>query len=238
MDGSTPVASRTSWLTIGWTGRLTASWSLAGGVAAGLLVTLLFSTGRLHPMGVPAIAAALALLGSTLGATHGAILGALSRPRHERQADIWTSRLLAFVCTAGAFALAILLGLWLATSAIVAATGNRAAGAGLILATVVSLGILLWASTLGWRAFEIAFARWPERRLGALLVSGTFLLLLIVFLAIRPALPGRQAELSTFGSVLLAVLATLWVTAPAVVVMLGWRRSLRHSSSWTTRGDP
>jgi hypothetical protein len=225
MHGSAQVGSG-NMSSIEWTGRLTASWCLAGGVAGGLLVPLLYAAGRLHPVGLPAVAAVLAVCGAVLGATHGVILGVLSRPTGEAPARWWPGVVFAVIYTAGAFAMAMLLSVWIATSTVVAATSNPLAAAGLAGAVLVATGSLAWASVLGWRAFEVAYARWPQRRLGTGLITGSFMVLLLGGLAMRPALPGRPSDLSLVGAVLLAALATLWVAAPAVV--LGLRRRARR----------
>ncbi len=59
--------------------NMAVSWSLAGGVAAGALISVLVITARLHSMGLITVAVIVAIFGSILGSVHGMLLGHIGR---------------------------------------------------------------------------------------------------------------------------------------------------------------
>lgn len=196
---------------------LVASWTLAAGLAAGTLIAGFVAAGLLHPDGV--IAVGVALLGSAFGAVHGVVLGRLGRAPGPGSGG-WRDGLASGLAAVVAAPAAATGSLWLEVSAATAGAGSGLGWAGLIVGGLLSLGIFAWATILGWRAFERAYARWPDHRLGGLLVGGAFVLLAGAFLLLRPVLPGTALQVSPLGGIVLAALATLWVALPAVVIAL------------------
>jgi hypothetical protein len=212
---------------LGWTATLAASWTLAGGVAGGVLITVLLLAGRLHPDGVLIFAGALAALGGIFGIVHGAVLGWLGRPPNEVGRLHWQERLLACGAAVAAFTVAVLLSVWFAMSAVVARNGSASGWFALAAASFVALGIFWSATMLGWHALENAYRRWPDNRLGSLLVVGAFVVLVAAFVGLRPAIPGTGLQLSMSASIALAALASLWIATPAIIVAL---RLMHHRS--------
>lgn len=207
-------------------GLLVPSWSMAGGLAGGLLVVVLLLLGSMHPDGMLLIMLMLVAVGSALGTVHGAILRRLSSSGSDGRTRL-------AVITAGAagavlgFVLALLLSSWLTLSAALVGAGRGLGWAGLILGLPVTGGLYLWAAVVGWDALRAAYGRWPEHRLGTVLLVGALVVVTGTLFALRPTLQGMDLRLSPLVIVILAALATLWVAAPAIVVALhyGHRRS-------------
>jgi hypothetical protein len=220
-----------------WPGRTAvtaASWSLAGGLAGGLLVAAFVSAGRLHPDVL--VAAVVALLFGSFGAVHGAVLAHLGRPAEDRIGTSWHSRrrwsrrALAVLATILSVGVAAMASVGLVMNAALARAGSRLGAALVIAGVVVCAGVILWATVLGWRALERAYARWPDHRLGTWLGVGVFAVLAATFVLLQPALPGMGFSVSPAGGLLLAALATVWVALPAIVIAL----SLSHRSTTGT----
>ncbi|HUH13424.1 MAG TPA: hypothetical protein VMK65_09955 [Longimicrobiales bacterium] len=205
---------------LGWMGSTTAIWALAGGVAGGLMVTALLLAGRMHPGGLMIPVVAVAIFGGVLGTVHGAVLARLGRPEGAPAHLGWREAAGALLAAGGAILLAVLIALWTTLSAAMVTTGRG--GGWLLMAgmTAVSLASVGWATLRGWHALERAFTRWPDHRLGSMLVLATFLLLAGLFLSVRPALPGTALQPGPMFLVLAAGIATLWLAAPGIVLML------------------
>jgi hypothetical protein len=208
------------WSRPGGIALLTVSWSLAGGLAGGLLVVLLMSVGRLHPDPLPAIL--MAALGSVLGAVHGAVLARLGRPEVAQASDRRDRWLITLSFAVVACIAAVIGSGWLALSAATARAGSMVGWVMLATGGILSLGTFVWATVLGWRALEHAYARWPDHSLGSWLTVGVFLVLTGTFLVLRPAFPGTGLPVSPMGGLFLAAVATLWVALPAIIIALSF----------------
>ena len=207
----------------GWTGYLAAVWALAGGVAGGAMITLFVLAGRMHPDAALLFAAVAATLGSVLGAVHGAVLGRLSGPSGQDGRTSFTDTLLNGLLVICGIIGSVLLAMWLTLGAMLARIGNLPALAGFAVALAISGVILAWGTSVGWRAMEIAYERWPEHRLGGRLLLGAFAVIATAFLALRPAIPGTELQLPVYALFALAALAALWLAAPAIVFALRLR---------------
>jgi hypothetical protein len=205
---------------VGWTATVAASWTLAGGVAGGVLVSVFVLASRIHPEAVVPLALLMASLGAILGTVHGTVLGHLGRPPAGTYVLTRTDRLLALGLVLLAFPLALLLAQWLAMAAVLLLAGSIWGWPTVLGSSALAAAALIWASTVGWRTLETALHRWPDHRLGGWLVLGSFAVLLVVFLALEPTLPGTELRLNRGGWVVLAGLATLWVAAPAIILAL------------------
>jgi hypothetical protein len=205
---------------LGRSAQLAVTWAVAAGGAGGGLVAALLLAGRMHPEAGITVGALLATVGSMLGAVHGSVLGYLGRPESDIHATSWTERAFAMVVAAGALIGAITLALWLVLSALVVRAGSAWGWVAFTAAAALGLVFALQATLLGWRSLDTAYARWPEHRLGTLLVLGAFGVLCAVFLALRPAIPGTQLQLSAIAWIFVAALATLWIATPVIVIAL------------------
>jgi hypothetical protein len=210
---------------------MVASWSLAGGLAGGLLIVGFILAGRLHPDML--VAVTMATLGSIFGAVHGSILGVLARPARVERGRRWWEWAITGVGFAAAFMIAVAATLWLSLSAVAARVGAPSSWVILTAGVAVCLGVFIWATVLGWRSLESAYARWPDHGLGRWLVLGVFLLLTGVLLLLRPVLPGTGLQLSVLATIVMAAVATLWIALPAIIITLSVtrRRWLRLEGS-------
>lgn len=201
--------------------RMVLSWTTTGGLAAGGLllgVTALASPADAQEL-LP-LAPVLFILGAAAGLVHGSILAYVGRP------PTLPGRVaLAQIGIAGLAAIPALLVAWVATAWISLTSAVLTLHAWST-AVVTSLGwiagiaVCCWAAIEGWHALERAFARWPESRPGALLISGTLAILALTFVLYRPSFGPGQFRLTSWGALLLAFMATLWIATPVVIVAL------------------
>jgi hypothetical protein len=194
---------------------MTASWALAGGSAGALLTAVLLLSGRVHPDALLLTAGFFALGGCMLGTVHGAVLGYLGRPALMRS-DASRPLLATLLATVLAVGAALGYATWMALAASLARADHPAGWIALLAALPFAIAGIAWATYLGWHALELAYDRWPDHRIGSFLVLGAFVVLLAIFLALQPAVPGTELQLSPFASTMLAALVTLWLAAPAI----------------------
>jgi hypothetical protein len=230
---------------IGLHGWGTIAWSAAGGIAlGGVLVAVMTLSGRLSGLGLFITASGLFLIGAVLGLVHALVLGYLGRPAGLAPAaaarDLGRSALYVLV----ALPFAWIVALWIALSMPAMYLGRTGALVAVGLAWAAGTGVLAAAGVAGWRMLRNAYARWPERRVGTVLVATTFAALLVLFQADRPEIWGLQLRLNATGAVLLAVVATLWIAGPVVTLALRMLQALpgRHPApaltpSWRVVGD-
>lgn len=206
---------------IGLPGRVAVTWTMAGGVVlGGVLVAAMTLAGRLSGHGLFVTATGLFLIGSLLGALHGAVLGYLGRPAgmDRREALHCVGR--AGMYAVPGSALAWLLTIWVAMTLVAAMTDGLGATVLVAVAWMGSAAVLAWAAVSGTRALVNAYARWPQRNLGTVVVAASFGALLIAFLADRPMMWLLRMRVTEVGAVLLAAAVTLWVVGPLVTVAL------------------
>jgi hypothetical protein len=228
MDDIQQQSSAPKWpqFRVGRMPAVTASWTLAGGLAGGTLVAALVFGGRVHPDALQVVTALLVSLGAALGMVHGFMLGVVGRPEKEPAPGIsqWA---LSIFGSAAAWVVGMVGSLWLGMSTVVAISGRPIGWIGLTAGGLATATILVAATVLGWRALSTAFYQWPDHALGAWLVCGTFVVLSGSLLAIRPALPGTQVQLTVGGTLMAAALATLWIALPAIVLILPFAHRTR-----------
>lgn len=213
---------------IGLPGRVAVTWATAGGLlVGGFLVAAMTLAGRLSGSGLLVTSAGLFVIGAALGFVHGGVLGWLGRPKEMSKR-----------ATAGALGRAALYALpavtvgwivagWIAMTVVALYTGEVlplvAAGG----AWLVGIALVGWAGVEGWRAVRLAYARWPQARLGTALVAAAYGALLVLFLVDRPVVWGLELRVTEVGAVLLAGLVALWVVGPAVTAALTVAERLR-----------
>jgi hypothetical protein len=209
---------------LSWSAQVAAAWALAGGAAGGVLVAALVLAGRMHPDGSANVAMLLATVGGMLGVVHGAVLGYLGRHAGtEGGAEVQPrlrDRIFAATFAGSALVAAVAIAVWTVMSAVLARSGSTWGWLALAAGGALTLAIAAWATLLGWESLETAYEEWPEHRLGALLLGGTFALLSAVLLALRPAIPGTEVQLAPIGWIAVAALATIWIATPVIVLAL------------------
>lgn len=221
---------------IGLTGRVAVSWTMAGGLLlGGVLVAVMTLAGRLSGHGILVTSTGLFVIGALLGALHGSVLGILGRPsdvsRNEALHALGRSALYG---VPGA-AVAWLATVWIAMSMVAGYLGRL--GPKILVGSAWAVGALmvLTAAFHGFRALRYAYARWPERELGTALVAASFASLLMVFLADRPTLWLLRLRVTDVGAVLLAALVAIWVAGPLVTLALRLVKQLPGRARATAR---
>lgn len=210
---------------IGVPGRVAVSWALGGGVAlGGFVVALMTLTGRLSGSGLFLSSGALFLVGALMGFAHGSVLGYLGRQEDRPAAARSVAK--GALYTLPALAVGWIVAGWIAMTTVGLFTGEAVIMALVAAAWLAGAAIVATAAWQGYRALRNAYARWPERRAGTMLVAGTFAALLVTFLADRPEIWGIDLRVTETGAVLLAAALALWVVGPLVTAALRALRSL------------
>jgi hypothetical protein len=212
---------------------------MAGGLLlGGMLVALMTLSGRLSGHGIFMTATGLFVVGALLGALHGAVLGIVGRPAGmDRREALGALARAALYAVPGA-TVAWLLTVWVAMSAVAAYLDRIGPKALVGAAWIGGLILLAVAAVQGARALRNAYARWPQRRLGTVVVAGSFAALLVVFLADRPVLWLLRLRVTEVGAVLLAAAVTIWIVGPMVTVALRLVRELPGQPRATARPRP
>jgi hypothetical protein len=205
--------------------RLVLSWTVAGGVAGGgILVGALTVTGVVEP-GLQLLAApVLFVAGAFLGLLHGGILSLVGRPRCLTRGTALRHAALAALLSLP------LLGIgWLVTAsiALTAALMTQMRASWLFFAVggwILGLALCAWALVEGWGALRAAFDRWPDGRVGSVLLTVILGVTTVLFVHARPPIVGTELRVNGLGAVALAVAITLWVALPTVWATLHFLR--------------
>lgn len=213
--------------TIGLHGRTAVLWAMAGGIAlGGVLVAGMTLAGRLSGNAIFATSTALFIAGAILGLGHGVVLGFFGRPADTASKAALRDLAFSALYAIPGLAVAWLVSVWVAMTLIAAYAGTVGAFAGVTLGWIAAAAILSVAAIHGTRALSNAYARWPQRRIGTLLVAATFAGLMLIFLADRPELWGLRLRLTETGAVLAAAGLAIWVVGPLVTLSLRLAREV------------
>lgn len=204
------------------------SWAVAGGMGlGGVAVALLVMTEKLSAHALIAASAVYFIVGAALGLFHGALLGVMGRP------DGWTVRQTIRSMLHGMIYLIPLLLLgwlgagWAAALPIVIRGRHLFAGAVTLAAWLLVLVAVVLAASAGLRAAKYAFARWPDRVPGSILVGATLVSLVTAFAIQPPTVWFFDLRLTGFGAMLFALLLTFWFYGPIITAGLALLRRLR-----------
>jgi hypothetical protein len=221
------------------------AWSAAGGIGlGGLLVALMTLGGRLSGFGLFMTASGLFLVGAVIGLVHAFALGYFGRPAgtspREAAGDLARGAVYALV----ALPFAWIVAMWIALSMPAVYMARLPALVGVGLGWAAGTTVVAMAAVAGWRMLRNAYARWPERRLGTVLVGATFASLLVLFLMDRPEIWGLHLRVTETGAVLLAAMATLWLGGPMITLALQLVKKLparqpvpARVPTWRVAGD-
>lgn len=207
--------------TIGLHGRVAVQWAMAGGVTlGGIVVAAMTLSGRLSAHALFLNATALFVVGALVGLVHGMALGYFGRPLGMKPRRALGDLARSFLYAVPAVAVAWLAAIWVAMSYMAYYEASLGALVGVGVGWMLAAGIVAFAALNGWRALRNAYARWPERRAGSLVVAGGFAALLMLFLADRPEIWGLRLRLTETGAVLLAAAVAIWIVGPTVTLAL------------------
>ncbi|HSJ31219.1 MAG TPA: hypothetical protein VK933_07280 [Longimicrobiales bacterium] len=230
---------------IGLHGWGTIAWSAAGGIAlGGLLVALMTLSGRLSGFGLFMTASGLFVVGAMIGMVHALVLGFFGRPAEMAARDAMRDLGRGAVYALIALPFAWIVTMWIALSMPAIYMGRLPAMVGVGIGWLAGTAVVAAAAVAGWRMLRNAYARWPERQIGTVLVGATFTSLLVLFLMDRPEIWGLQLRVTETGAVLMAAFATLWIGGPVITLALRLIQRLpgRHpvpafAPSWRAAGD-
>lgn len=211
----------------GLIGRVTVTWAVAGGLAVGgFLVAGMTLAGRLSGNALLMTAGVLYVIGALLGFVHGAALAYFGRPDGMPAREAWGKLGMAMLYAVPALTVGFIANGWVAMTTMALYLDKPLPLIGAGLGWLVGAAIVIAAALNGWIALRNAYARWPDRRLGTVLVAATFAALLVLFLADRPELWGARLRVTEVGAVLLAALGAFWIAGPVVTVGLGLLRRM------------
>lgn len=202
----------------GWT---MVTWAVAGGIAlGGFLTALMTLEGQLSANGLFLTSTGLFIIGAVLGWVHGGVLGLFGRAKGFTAREALRDLMFGSLYALPALAVGWLATVWIALTVVALYMGQLATTVGVVLGWLVGAMIVATAAVLGFRSLGNAYARWPERAPGTVLVAGSFAALLIIFLADRPELWGLRLRVNEVGGVLLAAAVSLWLVGPLVTLAL------------------
>lgn len=206
---------------LGISGRVAVSWAAAGGIlSGGFLVAGMTLAGKLSAGGLLLSSAGLFILGAALGFVHGGVLGFFGREERVGKGEALGALARAILYTIPALAVAWALTGWIAMTTVALYVDRPLPLVGAGVGWVAGAATLVVAAVMGWKALRRAFARWPDRLPGTVLVAASFAALLVSFLVARPEIWGTHFRVTEVGAVLLALGATIWVVGPLVTVAL------------------
>ncbi len=212
---------------LGLAGRTALTSAVAGGiVVGGFAIAALAVAGRMRSSDLLGIGTILYVVGAALGLVHGAAAGWLGREPgvagERARKQIANAVFYLPLPLAAGWAVSG----WIATTAGTVLFGDPVllVGTGFGLAAgVFAVGL---AGRYALKAMRNAFARWPERVAGSVVVTIAFAVLLAAFLGLPPAAFGGVVP-TALGAVLAAAAISLWLVAPATLIGLRRRHQRR-----------
>jgi hypothetical protein len=189
-----------------------------------MLVGALTITGLVEP-GLQLLAAPMFFLaGAFLGLLHGSALSLLGRPT-----CLTRGAALKHAIVAALVSLPLLGISWLVTASITltAALMTQMRVSWLLVAVggwILGLALCAWAVAEGLRALRTAMSRWPDGRVGSVLLTAILGATTVLFVYLRPPIVGTSLRVKGLGAVALAVAVTLWVALPTVWAALHFLR--------------
>lgn len=214
------------------------SWAVAGGMAlGGVAVALLVMTERLSAHALIAASAVFFSIGAAIGLFHGGLLGVLGRPEGWTVRQSLKSQLHGLIYLVPLLLLGWLGAGWAAALPIVIRGRHLFAGALTVGAWLLVLLAVIVAVSAGIQAARHAYARWPDRVPGSLLVGATLVSLVVAFAIEPPVVWFFNVKLTGFGAMLFALALTFWFYGPIITAGLALLRRLRpltlpHAVPW------
>ena len=225
LDVGGPLSSRR----LGLVGQVAASWGLAGGLLAAVVVTLHTLAGNVSSSFGFVTTTVSFVAGSLIGYLHGGIFAYLGRPPEvDRKTAI---RRLAL---AAVYAIPTMLGGWLVAMVLAMSAASYLAGRPGVMALsmvgwIVTLGVAAWAVAETRAALSHLVLRWPAARALLAAMALAFLALVPLFLATRPEVWVVHVRPTGTTAVFMALVAAVWILGPlGALLILGRRAWLRH----------
>lgn len=219
--------------------RVVLSWTAAGGITAGGVLIGVAALGAPEmARSLLPLAPVLFVIGAAGGLLHGCILAFLGRPPDAAPGNVLTALAIAAVLSVPALVVAWVAAAWISLT--FAALAIRTPSTILLVSVgwLVGAAVCYWAAVEGVRAFRCAFSRWPESRPGTLLLAGAGAIFATVFVGYQPQIWWTDVRVTGIGAVILALVATVWIALPVIVLLLHYLHR-RFASVWDgpTAGD-
>lgn len=206
---------------LGVEGRLVIAFTMTGGmIVSGLLVASATISGHMSPNGALSTTCLLFAAGTVLGWLHAVLLGYAGRPEGETCGDAVRNILFGGVCSLPALLVALLAAAGIALSGIVVRSGGLLAIVAATFCWVTGLAICLWAASVTLEAYRNALVRYPEARLGSVLLGVLLFVLLVLFERTHPEIWGTNYRVTPIGAAILALGVTVWIGAPLLLPLL------------------
>jgi hypothetical protein len=204
------------------------SWSLAGGMLlGGAAVVLMLVTNRISGHLMLTASATLFAIGALVGLVHGVALGIFGRPEGTTVREAGAAMVHGLLYLIPSLLLGWLIAGWVAAMPMALSGKHLIATAISALAWVAMVVTVYFAGSIGVRAVQLAYRRWPHRAVGTALVATTLVVLIASFLVQPPTIWLTGTRLTTEGAMGLAFLATFWFYGPIITVGLWLVRRLR-----------
>jgi hypothetical protein len=202
-------------------GRLVVSVTMAGGLVGGGGVVALI--GYLHPESTHlllGVVPPLFGLGAVAGFFHGVVLAYLGRPLACSSRIYWSQVRRGALWSMPGVLVAGLIAFWTAYTSTLAGAGRTLWLLAVVGGWVTGAVVCAWASIEASRALLNVLRRWPEQRLGLVLLAVTFGVFLYWLGNLDVHLQGLDFRLSPVAAVPVALALTLWVAAPVETLLL------------------
>jgi hypothetical protein len=212
--------------------RVVISWAVAGGITTGGLLVGLTALGSPETaQGLLPLAPVLFLVGAVGGVIHGSVLAYLGRAEGVGGPAAAAAVASGILLSIPALVVAWVAAAWISLTPAVVTLHVWSTTVVTLIGWLVGTAACCWAAVEGWEAFCSAFARWPESRPGALLLVGAAAVLAALFVHNRPGIWGTDLRVTGIGALILALVSTIWIALPIIVVLLRYLHR-RFASVW------
>jgi len=205
----------------GLCGRLIVAVTMAGGLVAGGGVVALI--GYLRPESTHlllGVVPPLFGLGVVAGFFHGAVLAYLGRPLACTRQRYWSQVRQGALWSLPGVAVAALIAFWTAYTSTLAGAGRTLWLLAVIAGWLTGAAVCVWATVEAARALLNVLRRWPEQRVGLVLLAVTFAGLLYWLTNLEVQMRELQFRLSPVVAAPVALALTLWLAAPVETILL------------------
>lgn len=214
---------------LGLVGQTSASWGIAGGLVATLLVCAHIVIGGLSSSVGFLTATLFFAVGATVGFLHGALLAYLGRP-----ADVSRRTALGRLLLGAGYSVPTLTVGWVIAMLLVLSALSLTAER--YLAFLVTIPAWIGAAAfLGWAVVETRLTlehlhrRWPADRALLMTLLLAFLALMPVFIVARPEIWIIGVRPTPTAAAIMALAATAWIVGPLLVfaglAVRAWRQA-------------
>jgi hypothetical protein len=159
-------------------------------------------------------------LGVVAGFFHGAVLAYLGRPLACTRHSYWSQLRQGALWSVPGVAVAALIAFWTAYTSTLASAGRTLWLLAVVGGWITGAVVCAWASVEASRALLNVLRRWPEQRIGLVLLAVTFAVLLYWLTNLEVQMRDLQFQLSPLAAAPVALALTLWLAAPVETILL------------------